>query len=152
MKTTMTFDSSCIAFWQPSAACSPTPSRKPDPSPELRSCRCTDGGLPVLSKFDDYPIHQTPDPIAHPASSDKDVYERYWFNGYSRSGDMYLGIGTAHIKLLSEGKDEASCIGTCARIKLFLTGFFVLVVLGAFFVQKHIQLQKAGCSKAILLV
>ncbi len=49
----------------------------------------------MLSKFDDYPIHQTPDPIAHPASSDKDVYERYWFNGYSRSGDMYLGIGTA---------------------------------------------------------
>lgn len=49
----------------------------------------------MLSKFDDYPIHQTPDPIARPASSDKDVYERYWFNGYSRAGDMYLGIGTA---------------------------------------------------------
>ena len=49
----------------------------------------------MLSKFDDYPIHQTPDPIAHPASSDKDVYERYWFNGYSRAGDFYLGIGTA---------------------------------------------------------
>ena len=49
----------------------------------------------VLSKFDDYPIHQTPEPIAHPASSDKDTYERYWFNGYSRTGDMYLGIGTA---------------------------------------------------------
>ena len=44
----------------------------------------------MLSKFDDYPIHQTPDPVAHPASSDKDVYERYWFNGYSRSGDMYV--------------------------------------------------------------
>jgi hypothetical protein len=49
----------------------------------------------VLTKFDDFPIHQTPDPIAHPASSDKDVYERYWFNGYSKAGDMYLGIGTA---------------------------------------------------------
>ncbi|MEZ5165269.1 MAG: hypothetical protein R2695_01810 [Acidimicrobiales bacterium] len=49
----------------------------------------------MLSKFDDYPIHQTPDPVAHPASSDKDVYERYWFNGYSRAGDMYLGIGMA---------------------------------------------------------
>ena len=49
----------------------------------------------MLSKFDDYPIHQTPEPIAHPASSDKDTYERYWFNGYSRTGDMYLGIGTA---------------------------------------------------------
>ena len=50
----------------------------------------------MLSKFDDYPIHQTPDPLATPASSDKDVYERYWFNAYSTAGDMYLGIGTAH--------------------------------------------------------
>ncbi|HCV34314.1 MAG TPA: hypothetical protein DGF10_06570 [Acidimicrobiaceae bacterium] len=49
----------------------------------------------VLSSFDDYPIHQTPDPIATPASSDKDVYERYWFNGYSTAGDLYFGIGTA---------------------------------------------------------
>ena len=49
----------------------------------------------MLSLFDDYPIHQTPEPIAKPASSDKDVYERYWFNGYSDAGDMYLGIGAA---------------------------------------------------------
>lgn len=49
----------------------------------------------MLSAFDDYPIHQTPDPIAHPATTDKDFYERYWFNGYSRSGDLYLGIGAA---------------------------------------------------------
>lgn len=49
----------------------------------------------MLSKFDDYPIHQTPDPVAHPATSDKDAYERYWFNGYRRDGDLYLGIGTA---------------------------------------------------------
>ena len=49
----------------------------------------------MLSLFDDYPIHQTANPIAVPASSDKDVYERYWFNGYSNAGDMYLGIGAA---------------------------------------------------------
>nr|NIR36743.1 hypothetical protein [Actinomycetota bacterium]NIS31112.1 hypothetical protein [Actinomycetota bacterium]NIT95483.1 hypothetical protein [Actinomycetota bacterium]NIU19173.1 hypothetical protein [Actinomycetota bacterium]NIU66264.1 hypothetical protein [Actinomycetota bacterium] len=49
----------------------------------------------MLSRFDDFPIHQTPEPVAHPASSDKDFYERYWFNGYSRAGDLYLGVGTA---------------------------------------------------------
>jgi len=49
----------------------------------------------VLSRFDDYPIHQTPDPIAMPASSDPDVYERYWFNGYSSDASMYFGIGVA---------------------------------------------------------
>ena len=50
----------------------------------------------MLSRFDDYPIHQTPDPIATPASSDKDVYERYWFNCYSTAGDLYLGIPPGH--------------------------------------------------------
>ena len=49
----------------------------------------------MLSAFDDYPIHQTPDPILMPASGDDDFYERYWFNGYHREGDFYLGVGTA---------------------------------------------------------
>jgi hypothetical protein len=47
----------------------------------------------VLSKFDDYAIHQTPEPIAHPASSDRNVYDRYWFNGYAADGEFYFGIG-----------------------------------------------------------
>ncbi len=49
----------------------------------------------MLSKFDDYPIHQTPEPVAHPGTSDKDFYERYWFNGYAKGGDFFFGIGTA---------------------------------------------------------
>jgi len=47
----------------------------------------------MLSRFDDYPIHQTPEPVAHPASSDRNVYDRYWFNGYARDGEFYFGIG-----------------------------------------------------------
>ena len=49
----------------------------------------------MLSKFDDYPIHQTPAPIAQAASSDLNVYDRYWFNGYARDGEFYFGIGLA---------------------------------------------------------
>ena len=49
----------------------------------------------MLSKFDDYPIHQTPEPIAQPASSDRNVYDRYWFNGYQDDGEFYFGIGSA---------------------------------------------------------
>lgn len=49
----------------------------------------------MLSKFDDYPIHQTPEPVAVPASSDRHVYDRYWFNGYARDGEFYFGIGAA---------------------------------------------------------
>jgi hypothetical protein len=49
----------------------------------------------MLSKFDDYAIHQTPAPIASPASGDRNVYDRYWFNGYQDDGEFYFGIGSA---------------------------------------------------------
>ncbi len=49
----------------------------------------------MLSKFDDYPIHQTSQPIAHPATGDRNAYDRYWFNGYQDDGEFYFGIGAA---------------------------------------------------------
>jgi hypothetical protein len=49
----------------------------------------------VLNRLDDFPIHQTPEPIAHPASSDRNVYDRTWFNGYTADGSAYFGIGIA---------------------------------------------------------
>ena len=36
----------------------------------------------VLTKGDDYPIHQTPDPVAY-AGTDRNFYDRYYFNGYA---------------------------------------------------------------------
>ncbi|MFT7220046.1 MAG: hypothetical protein ACI8Z1_001663 [Candidatus Azotimanducaceae bacterium] len=49
----------------------------------------------MINKLDDYPIHQTPEPIAYPATSDRNVYDRTWFNGYSPDGSYYFGIGHA---------------------------------------------------------
>jgi hypothetical protein len=49
----------------------------------------------MLSKFDDYPIHQTPEPILHVATASRNAYDRYWFNGYADDGSWYLGIGAA---------------------------------------------------------
>ena len=49
----------------------------------------------MLNRMDDYPIHQTPEPIAHPASSDPNVYDRTWFNGYNDDGTRYFGLGMA---------------------------------------------------------
>ncbi len=46
----------------------------------------------MLSTHDDYPIHQTPDPVNQPAVSNKNFYDRYWFNGYARDGEFYFGI------------------------------------------------------------
>jgi len=50
----------------------------------------------MLSKLDDYPIHQTPEPIAAPAQSDRNFYDRYWYNGYQDDGDFYVGIGLGY--------------------------------------------------------
>ena len=47
----------------------------------------------MLSRLDDYPVHQTPEPVAQPASSDRNVYDRYWFNGYAEDGEFYFGVG-----------------------------------------------------------
>lgn len=49
----------------------------------------------MLNNLDDYPVHQTPEPLAHPASSDRNVYDRTWFNGYAPDGSYYFGCGMA---------------------------------------------------------
>jgi hypothetical protein len=43
----------------------------------------------LLSKADDYPIHQTPEPIAY-AGTDRNFYDRYFFNGFSTDGELYF--------------------------------------------------------------
>lgn len=50
----------------------------------------------MLTKADDYPIHQTADPIAYVGTSDRNFYDRYFFNGYSRDGETYFAaaLGT----------------------------------------------------------
>jgi hypothetical protein len=46
----------------------------------------------MLSAFDDFPIHQTPEPIRVPATSDRNAYDRYWFNGMMADGSLYFAI------------------------------------------------------------
>lgn len=47
----------------------------------------------MITSFDDYCIHQTHMPIAHPAQSDRNHYDRYWFNGLHRKGDYFFEVG-----------------------------------------------------------
>ncbi|MEM9742566.1 MAG: hypothetical protein AAF918_07755 [Pseudomonadota bacterium] len=49
----------------------------------------------MLNLFDDFPIHQTPEPLAHHVSSERNIYDRTWFNGYVGDGSYYFGIGMA---------------------------------------------------------
>lgn len=43
----------------------------------------------MLTKADDYPIHQTPEPIAY-SGTDRNFYDRYFFNGYPPDGDFFF--------------------------------------------------------------
>jgi hypothetical protein len=71
----------------------------------------------MLSRFDDYPIHQTSEPLAHRATSDPNAYDRYWFNGVDRDARFYFGaalglyphqqVMDAHFSILADGEQHA---------------------------------------------
>ena len=46
----------------------------------------------MITSFDDYPIHQTWQPVAHPSSGDPSHYDRYFFNGYTRDGSLFFAV------------------------------------------------------------
>lgn len=49
----------------------------------------------MLNTLDDYPVHQTPEPVAVVGTSDRNAYDRTWFNGYAADGSYYFGVGMA---------------------------------------------------------
>ena len=66
----------------------------------------------MLSKGDDFPIHQTPEPIAY-SGTDRNFYDRYFFNGYNPDGSGFfavafgvyphLNIADAHVSVIRNG-------------------------------------------------
>jgi hypothetical protein len=46
----------------------------------------------MLTRLDDYPVHQTAEPVAHPSTGDRNFYDRYFFNGFSRDGALFFGV------------------------------------------------------------
>jgi hypothetical protein len=62
----------------------------------------------MLSRADDYPIHQTPEPIAY-AGTDRNFYDRYFFNGYSPDGADFFAAALGvypHLNIM----DAAFCV------------------------------------------
>ncbi|MEO1168193.1 MAG: hypothetical protein AAFW97_05735 [Pseudomonadota bacterium] len=43
----------------------------------------------MLTKGDDFPLHQTPEPMAV-SGTDRNFYDRYFFNGYSADGSLFF--------------------------------------------------------------
>ncbi len=67
----------------------------------------------VLTRGDDFPLHQTPEPVAY-AGTDRNFYDRYFFNGYAPDGSGFfalafgiyphLDIADAHFCVIRGGK------------------------------------------------
>jgi hypothetical protein len=63
----------------------------------------------MLSKGDDYPIHQTPEPIAF-AGTDRNFYDRYFFNGYNADGSDFFALAFGVYPQLNIADAHFSCI------------------------------------------
>ena len=62
----------------------------------------------MLTKGDDYPIHQSPEPIAY-AGTDRNFYDRYFFNGYTRDGSAFFAVALGvypHLNIM----DASFCV------------------------------------------
>ncbi len=46
-----------------------------------------------ISSWDDFPVHQTAEFVRHPATSDRNFYDRYYFNLHSSSADYFAIFG-----------------------------------------------------------
>ena len=46
-----------------------------------------------ITPLDDFPIHQTSETLSVPSTTDRNFYDRYWFNGFSKEKDFLFEIG-----------------------------------------------------------
>jgi hypothetical protein len=47
----------------------------------------------MITDFDDFMIHQTFNPVDQPGPSDRNFYDRYWFDGFDQDGQFIFEIG-----------------------------------------------------------
>jgi hypothetical protein len=77
----------------------------------------------VLSRGDEYPIHQTAEPVAY-SGTDRNFYDRYFFNGYAPDGSGFfaaalgvyphLDIIDAHFTVVRDGVQH--CVHASAEL------------------------------------
>jgi hypothetical protein len=63
----------------------------------------------MLTKGDEYPVHQTPEPIAF-AGTDRNFYDRYFFNGYHSDGSDFFALAFGVYPQLNVADAHFSCV------------------------------------------
>jgi hypothetical protein len=46
----------------------------------------------MLHQFDDYPVHNGPEPLLHLRSDSAGAYDRYFYNGFDALGRIFIGV------------------------------------------------------------
>ena len=54
----------------------------------------------MITPADEFPIHQAPLPIAWPASSDRNFYDRSYLCAHDRTGDVFVIMGVGYYPVL----------------------------------------------------
>ena len=49
--------------------------------------------MPIVSSWDDFPVHQAAEFVRHPVSSDRNFYDRYYFNLHGCSDELFVIMG-----------------------------------------------------------
>ena len=80
----------------------------------------------TLTRGDDYPLHQTPEPIAY-SGTDRNFYDRYFFNGYGDEGDRmfavalgvypHLNVIDAHFSVVRDGVQVCLHASACLNME-----------------------------------
>jgi len=70
----------------------------------------------MLTPLDDYLVHQTPDTVDHVVTSDRNFYDRYYFNAHTLDGSVFMvagmalypniGVIDAFVTVLLDGKTQ----------------------------------------------
>ena len=63
----------------------------------------------MLSSFDDFPVHQTHEPVRFVATSDRNFYDRYYFNLHGSSDELFMVIGMGQYPNLAV-QDAFACV------------------------------------------
>jgi len=105
----------------------------------------------MLTKADEYPIHQTPEPIAY-SGTDRNFYDRYFFNGYNPDGTEFfaaafgvyphLNIADSHFSVIRDGVEH------CLHASKFLNMERMDIVCGPISIEILEPLQKLKLTVA----
>jgi hypothetical protein len=63
----------------------------------------------MISAWDDYPVHQTHEPVRFVATSDRNFYDRYYFNLHGSSDELFMVMGMGQYPNLAV-QDAFACV------------------------------------------